>query len=186
LYPTLICFVFYFLFHSAAGKLYYHYFCPAYALAAPLAALPLTYILSEKTIRKISVWFFIIWILLAGAVSLSDIRINQIRSPEIYQLNETMNKLLENHVFREGLIIGVGSPNWDYVAKTSWYWRSDIRQVADFEEAVRLLETENRYIYIMANIKDKLDDEQLAEYQLQTYAENDFLIIYIPIADSDL
>ncbi len=186
LYPTLICFVFYLLFHSMAGKLYYHYFCPVYALAAPLAALPLTYVLSENTIRKISVWFFILWILLAGAVSLSDIRINQIRSPEIYHLNETMNKLLINHPSREGLLIGVGSPEWDYVAKTSWYWRSDIRQVMDFEEAVRLLATENRYIYIMANIKDKLNDKQLSEYQLQTYAENDRLIIYIPVANSDL
>lgn len=180
LYPTIITLLFYFLFYSTAAKLYYHYFVPAYALAAPLVALPLTKVLKESAVRRLQVWFFVIWVLLAIGVAIAGVRIHQIRSPELYTIRGQMLELLNGHPYREGLIVGQGEPNWDYVAKTSWYWHSDIMQVASIDEAVELVETDDRYAYIVVSSPERLSDEMMTSYPLRTYAENDKVIIYIP------
>jgi 4-amino-4-deoxy-L-arabinose transferase-like glycosyltransferase len=180
LYPTLIALAFYILFQSASGKLYYHYLCPVYALSAPLVALPLSLTLKENTVKKISTWFLPVWILSALGVAASGVRIHDIRSPEIYNLSETMNDLLERRQFRDGLMVGAGNPDWDYVAKTSWYWRSDVRQVLNIETAVRLLVTSDRFAYILAKRQNELGLEDQIKYGLAKYAQNDRLAIFTP------
>ena len=180
LYPMLVTLVFYFLFYSTASKLYYHYFTPAYALAAPFVALPLTRIIREKTATRFRVWFFVIWVALAIGVTVAGVRIHHIRCPELYSLKTQMLELLDGHAYREGLIIGHGEPDWDYVAKTSWYWRSDIRWVAGINDAATLLRTDNRYAYIMVSSPDRLSDEIKTSYHLRVYIENDKVVIYVP------
>ncbi|UCD93384.1 MAG: glycosyltransferase family 39 protein [Candidatus Zixiibacteriota bacterium] len=180
LYPAIIALVFYFLFQSASGKLYYHYFCPAYALSAPLAALPLSLILKEIGINRIATWFLLIWLLLAAIVTASGVRIHEIRSPEIYELSETMNNLLEGRRSRDGLMIGPGRPKWDYVAKAVWYWRSDVYQVPDIETAARRLAISDRFVYVLLKRQDELSTERQADCGLQKFAENDKLVIYVP------
>jgi 4-amino-4-deoxy-L-arabinose transferase-like glycosyltransferase len=184
LYPTLVTLVCYFLFYSTAAKLYYHYFPPAYALAAPLVALPLAGILKERAVRRFQVWFFAFWIVLAVGVTVAGVRIHEIRCLELYSLKTQMLELLDGHIYREGLIIGQGEPDWDYVAKTSWYWRSDIRQVASIDDAVTLMRTDKRYAYIMVSLPERLPDEIMTSYRLGVYAVNDKVVVYIPLQES--
>jgi 4-amino-4-deoxy-L-arabinose transferase-like glycosyltransferase len=179
LYPTLVTLVFYFLFYSTAAKLYYHYFAPAYALAAPFVALPLTRIIREKTATRFQVWFFMFWIALAVGVTVAAVRIHEIRCPELYSLKSSMLKLLNGHAYREGMMIGQGQPDWDYVAKTSWYWRSDIRQVASIDDAITLLRADKRYAYIIVPSSERLSDEIKTSQHLRVYAENDKVVIYV-------
>jgi 4-amino-4-deoxy-L-arabinose transferase-like glycosyltransferase len=182
LYPTMIALAFYFIFQSASGKLYYHYFCPAYALSAPLAALPLSLILKENSVRRFAPWFLVIWIIVALGVSASGIRVHEIRSPEIYGLNDTMNSLLGARSSRDGLMVGPGRPKWDYVAKTAWYWRSNVEQVPDIERAARRLAELNRYAFVLIKRQDELSMEQQAHYGWRKFAENDRLVIYVPVS----
>ncbi len=183
LYPAMITLLFYFLLYSSAAKLYYHYFSPAYALAAPFVALPLMGILKDKFVRSLQVWFCVLWVLLAVGITVAGVRIHHIRCPEIYTLKEQMLELLDSHPYRQGLTVGPGEPDWDYVAKSAWYWRSDIRQVASFEEAAKLLRTDNRYAYIMVSSSDRLPNEVRASYQFRVYAENDRVVVYVPPKD---
>ena len=136
----------------------------------------------ESTIRKLAGYFLILWLLAAIGLTATNIRIHEIRSPEIYDLTGTMNTLLDKAPSRQGLFVRVGEPDWDYIAKTSWYWRSDIRLVPDFDSAVELLRKDN-FKYILAQIKDRLTPADIEKYSLKLYAENEKLLIYIP-ADS--
>ena len=176
--------VFYFLFYSTAAKLYYHYFPPGYALAAPLVALPFSRVLKERAFRRFQVWFFAIWVALAVGVTVAGIRIHEIRRPELYSLKTQMLGLLDGHAYREGLIIGQSEPDWDYVAKTSWYWRSDIRQVASIGDAAALMRTDNRYAYIIVSSPDRLSDEIKTSCHLRVYIENDKVVVYVPLQES--
>ncbi len=180
LYPTLVTLVCYSLLYSTAAKIYYHYFPPTYALAAPFVALPLTRIIREKTAKRFQVWFLAVWIALALSITAAGVRIHEIRCPELYSLKTQMLELLKGRTHREGLMVGRGEPHWDYVAKTSWYWRSDIRQVAGFNEAVMLLRTDSRYAYIMVFSADRISDEIKTAHHLRVYAGNDKVVIYVP------
>ncbi len=184
LYPALVTLLFYFLFYSTAAKLYYHYFSPAYALAASFVVLPLMSVLKERVIRRLQVWFFAIWVVVAIGVAIVGVQIHHIRCPEIYSLKGQMLELLDGRSGREGLIVDQGEPMWEYVAKTSWYWRSDIRQVASIDEAVTLITTDSRYAYVIVSSPDRLSDENRVSYHLQTYAGNDKVIVYIPLREN--
>ncbi len=180
LFPVLLTLFLYGIFYSSAAKLYYHYFVPAYALAAPFAALPVVRMLKETTLRKIEVWFFILWLTAAIGVTAAGIRIHEIRSPEIYSLQAPMNTLLDNSPHRNGLFIHLGEPQWDYIAKTNWYWRSDILEVGNVETAIDSLRSNPDFVYLMSATTDSLSDSLKAVFQLKTYTRNDKIVIYVP------
>ncbi len=179
LYPILITLVLYALFYSMAAKLYYHYFCPAYALAAPLAALPLVSLLRDKHVKRIGMTFFALWLLLAVGVKVAGVRVHEIRTAEIYTLTHDMNKYLKDLPERDGLSVCPGEPNWDHIAKIAWYWRSDLGQVATVEEAVDSLET-GHYSYILCE-KSQIDlltaIENASPNRLWEVTGNDRLVI---------
>ncbi len=180
LYPTLITLLFYFMFYSTAAKLYYHYFCPTYALAALLVALPITRMASSRAIRLISVWFSVIWLTLVIAVTVADVRIHEIRGRAIYSLAEPMQQFLSDKTSRQGLIIGQGQPDWDYVAKTAWYWRSDIAQVPNPDRAIHNLQGDKSFSYILVERSDSEAVRVLIDAGLVEIIGNDALAVYAP------
>lgn len=161
LYPVMFTLLFYFLSYSIASKLYYHYFGPVYALAALPAALALHQIVKERFVRRLAVVFLFLWLTTAVAVAASGIRIHHIRSSNIYALNDQMRELIGDHATGEGLVIGTGIPDWDYIAKTAWYWRSSIDQVATVEEALSELHS-GRFVYLL------IDNRQVEYETLKT------------------
>lgn len=184
LFATVITLLLYFVLYSTAAKLYYHYFCPAYALAAPLAALPLALWLRESVVKKIPFWFSVVWLAAAIGVTATQVRIHEIRSPELYSIREPMLRLLDGRPSREGLFIRTGEPDWDYVAKTAWYWRSDIRLVGDDVAAASLLHAGRRYAYILAESNNRLSEARLRLLRLKLHQENEKVAIYIPDTES--
>ncbi len=181
LYPAPIALLFYFLFYSASSRLYYHYFCPAYALAALPASLPLWYILKEHHIRRIAVAFLLIWIAVAVGVKIGGVHVHEIRMPEIYALTDVMHNVLEDKPNRDGITIGQGRPNWGYVARTAWYWRSSILRVSTVEDAVKHLKSE-KYAYILIESDDVSTIDTLSTQYADTVtiaAQNDRLTVYV-------
>lgn len=154
LYPILIALVSYILLYSVAPKLYYHYIAPLYALSAPIAAWPLYKLLPMNWVRKISIGFLIAWVLAVIGVTIAGVKIHEIRTPEIYSIKDEMNEMLSGSSSRHGLTIGRGRPDWDRVAKTAWYWRSDILRVNSAEEALERFQT-GEFAYILTNNRQK-------------------------------
>ncbi len=180
LYPVLITFVFYSLFYSVAAKLYYHYFCPVYALAAPVAALPLAVTLKDRHVRRVAAVFIVLWVTAAVIIRAAGVRVHEIRTAEVYNLKDSMIKLLEATPSRDGVCIGHHPPNWDHVAKAAWYWRSEIRQISTGRGAVGLLESGD-YAYLIVEKSDSRATGQIGSYlpdRLQPTLENEKVIIY--------
>ncbi|RKX25333.1 MAG: hypothetical protein DRP45_06130 [Candidatus Zixiibacteriota bacterium] len=184
LFPTAIAFFTFAVFCSKAYLLYYHYFCPAYALSAPLAAIALSAVIRETYVRRIGVGFLVVWSLLAVGVITSGMKVHRIRLPEIYEATDTMHTLLQNHSTRQGLFVRDDSPHWHYVAKTSWYWRSDMLQVSDFTEASRLLHADEQFAYVFAETKDRLSESEASDHGLRVHLENEGIVVYEPSRQS--
>ena len=181
LYPAAITLLFYFLFYSTAAKLYYHYFCPAYALAALFVALPIAHMVSSRrAIRLVSIWFSVIWLALAVAVTVADVRIHEIRGQAVYSLTEPMQRFLSDKASRQGLMIGQGQPDWDYVAKTAWYWRSDIVQVPDAARTLQYLQTDESFSYVLVEKSNAEAIGELVDSGLVEVIHNDILAVYSP------
>lgn len=182
LYPILIALIFYIILYSGAARLYYHYFCPSYALAAPLAALPLIYWLKENHIRRISVGFLAIWLALGIGIRVSGMPVHELRTKEIYSLTDPMLSLLDRAETRDGCSVGQGEKNWDYISKVSWYWRSDLDQVESVDDAVAGLNS-GKYAYILAeNSHAETMQALTVEYadQLRTALSNDRVTLFFP------
>ena len=179
LWPILIALVAYWLLYSGSAKLYYHYFVPAYALLAPLAALPLLNWLSEKRVRAIQMFFHAFWVATAIVVTAAGVRMHAIRAPEIYTLTQPMLSLLDVTPNRNGMLLGEGEPNWDYVAKAAWYWRSDLRKVNNSAYADSLMRAENSAWYVLAPEGFYLNDFELAQFGWRTYTGNEKLQVYV-------
>ncbi|UCG62201.1 MAG: glycosyltransferase family 39 protein [Candidatus Zixiibacteriota bacterium] len=181
LYPIMITVVFFAIFLSVAAKLYYHYFCPVYALAAPISALPVALLLTEKQVKKLAFGFFILWILAAIGVKVADVRVHELRTAEIYSLNEPMAKLLDTLPSRNGLSPGTPPPTWDQIAKAAWYWRSDLRQIGNIDEAVKLLKTAT-YGYLLVERSEKQAESEIENRFSDVFEKrlgNDRISIYI-------
>jgi len=178
LYPTMITLLFYFLFYSTAAKLYYHYFCPAYALAAVFVALPIAQLVSSRALRLISVWFSVIWLALVITVTVADVRIHEIRGRAVYSLTEPMQQFLSDKTSRQGLMVSPGQPAWDYVAKTAWYWRSDIKQTPYASRALRSLRADESFSYILVKKSNAEAIRELVDSGLVEVIHNDVLAVY--------
>jgi len=181
-YPLLIASLFYFVFYSSAAKLYYHYFCPVYALAAPIVGVPLAVWLTEQRVRRLLPVFSILWLLVAIGVTIGGVRIHHVRHPELYALNEPMRSYLDKQSIRNGVMVGAGEPDWGFVAKTAWYWRSDISHVSDVEQAERGLRA-GQYAYLMID-KSRVERDallhQFKDVALSVLYENERLVIAVP------
>lgn len=169
----------YVFFHSIADKLFYHYFISTYALSALIAALPLYYYLKPKFIDKIKLYFLISWTILAVVITVVDFRIHQIRSPEIYDNASLMNEYLTDEIKRDGLIITAGKINWDFVAKTTWYWRSDLLRIPSLDIALDSLKSSNQFVYILATPDYYISDYMLTKLKLDRLLSDRSIEIYI-------
>jgi len=142
-----------------------------------LVALPLLALIKEKFINTVGAGFFILWVILGITVTSLGLRIHEIRYEAIYDLTPKMTVLLENNNDREGIMVRTGEPDYDAIAKTSWYWRSDIATVSTFNEAVETLRNNDKYQYIIV-YNDRLpDSSELAYFNLALYAQNSKLAI---------
>ncbi len=177
---TLVVFI---MFSSAATVLYNHYFCPAYALSAPVIALPLFYLLKKNHVKWLTVGFVVVWFSLSVAVTAADVRIHTIRVPEIYNTSAPLQSLLEDHPTRYGIFVHPGDVDWNYVANTSWYWRSDIKQLNNVEDGSSLLHSDSSFAYLFVQSMNRLADENINKLRLRLFLETDKIVIYVP-ADS--
>ncbi|MFH2049492.1 MAG: glycosyltransferase family 39 protein [bacterium] len=180
LLPIGLTLLLYFIFYSSAAKLYYHYFMPAYALSSVIAAYALYSFFKEKWIFKLASGFMIIWLILGTGVTIAGVKIHQIRSPRIYNLTERMSAYLENSKEKQGLLIDEDDLEWDYIAKTDWYWRSDIKSVRSIEEAVENLHDSSNFSYIIIPNDLKQDNAIDTGYNIIPYVSEKNLTIYIP------
>lgn len=180
LYPTAIALAAYIVLTSRAVDMYLHYFVPAYAFSAPLVALPLYVWLREPWVKQLATGFTFIWLAAAIAILATDLRMHHIRSPQIYGAREEMRSLLDNHPTRYGLYVSADDPNWEYIAKTAWYWKSDIKQVASIEKAESLLQSDTAFAYILIDSEYKLGKEQLSNRGFRTYYDGAGIVVYVP------
>jgi len=174
IYPILITLLFFFIFYSIPAVLYNHYFAPFYALSAPIVACFFYQFLKPHWIRKLAFGFLIVWIAAAVVVKITGVRLQSIRTPEIYSLNEQMNRLLGNSPTRYGLTVDVNGPNWDWVAKAAWYWRSDIQNAGSVADAAALMDTID-FAYVLLDAKQTDIKDSLTNYtkeELITAIEN--------------
>ena len=79
---------------------------------------------------------------------------------------------------RQGLIVGQGQPDWDYVAKTAWYWRSDIMQVPEATSAVEYLTANDSFAYILVKQSDIESVRLLVDAGLKETTGNEVLAVY--------
>ncbi|MEW5875908.1 MAG: glycosyltransferase family 39 protein [Candidatus Zixiibacteriota bacterium] len=178
LYPVAIAFIVFALFSSASDKLYHHYFCPAYAFAAPLAALPLVSVLKGDRLKWVTAVFAVLWVLLCAGVAIGGVRLHSPRAPEINEATPRVLQLLRDHPDRYGLFVVDGGPNWKYVAYAAWYWRSDILCVPALEEAAKRLRSDHRFAYVFFKTPDRPSDAVLRENRLSPYYESEGIVIY--------
>ncbi|MEE9442815.1 MAG: glycosyltransferase family 39 protein [candidate division Zixibacteria bacterium] len=181
LFPAAITLIVFFLFSSAATVLYHHYFCPAYALSAPVIALPLYYLLKKNHVQWLTVGFAIVWLSLGVGVTAAGVRIHTVRAPEIYNARESLQSLLRDHPTRYGIFVHPGNPRWNYVANTAWYWRSDIKQLSSIEEAALLLRSDMRFAYLFVESMNRLTGEEAKGLHLSSFLEADGIVVYISV-----
>ncbi len=175
--PVIVIFIAYLLFYMMAPKILYHYFVPLYAISSLIASIYLHSKFSERHIRTAIPIFLIFFIALAGAAGLSGMPIHHIRSPELYEFNNKMNNFLFSKDSKDGLLIGDGVPNWEHVAKTAWYWHSNVLQVASVEIARDSLRS-RKFAYILVNKLQKLNKETLELLGLSEIEKNELISIY--------
>ncbi len=178
LYPTLCTLLLYWLIYSRAPQLYYHYFAPMYALSAPVAGVALSLLLKKWDMNKIVAGLSVVWILLAVGVTVADVRIHFLRSPEIYSLTDQMTIFLQTRNGQDGVMVRRGTPEWDTIAKTSWYWRSDLKSVHTIEEAVMILAVDSNIVYILVPKQEALSEDQVDRFELDIVANNDHVTVY--------
>ncbi len=179
LLPLGLTLLFYFILYSSASKLYYHYFMPAYALSAVIAGYAIFVFIKEKIIFRVTSGFLIIWLFLGIGVTIAGLKIHHIRSPQIYNLTEKITSYLESKENRQGLLVDEDYLEWDYIAKTSWYWRSDIKSVRTVEEAVQILGDSAKYSYIIIPNDLKQETKIDSSFNLILYAKEKNLTIYL-------
>ncbi len=182
LLPVGLTLLLYIIFYSTPSVLYYHYFMPVYALSAVIAGYALLILIKEKIVFKITSGFLIIWILLAIGITISGMKIHQIRSQQIYNLTSKMVSFSEDNKDRQGLglLIDEGDFEWDYIAKTSWYWRSEIKSVRTIEEAVQNLRDSSKFTYIIIPTDLKKRIEIDSSCNLIQFTKEKNLTIYTP------
>lgn len=131
---------------------------------------------------RIVAGFLALWIVVSIGVQLTGVRIHQIRSPEVYELTDRMNKLLVNHSTRQGIVLDSTEPDWDYVAKTSWYWRSDILRLESIAEADKMAGNGQEFAYLMIPNDESTIMAAIDSTRWTLWAVNDRLTIYVPSA----
>ncbi len=167
------------VFYSLSNRLYYHYFYPAYALAAPLASLPIIIWLSDTVAKKIIPIFVVLWITTGLVLSILNVPIHHVRRPEVYEAREKITEYLESHSGgSDGLVIGQGDIDWDLVAKIAWYWQSDVLQVESLHEADSILTASSDFAYIV--MKEKPDSAVVAKSGLDIFFSNSKLTVLTP------
>ena len=165
LYPTLFTLLLYWLIYSRAPQLYYHYFAPMYALAAPVVAVALFVLLKRANMSRVLTVFSISWVLLAVGVTAANVKIHHLRSAEVYHLTTEMTRFLESREGNDGVMVRKGVPEWDTIAKTSWYWRSDLKSVQTIEEAAMVLASYKNVVYILVPKKEALSQDQIERFE---------------------
>jgi len=183
LYPAVVTLLAYVVFYSTAAKLYYHYFSPVYALGAPLVAVAVGSILRETHVRRTLAVFVILWVAAGVGVTVAGVRIHHIRMKAVYELTSPMALVLDRQSSRDGLMVREGQPQWDIVAKTSWYWRSDLLTVPDLSTAIDSMHASDRYNYILMEPPTCPDDLRWGQLGLRRYARMGGLTVLVP-ADS--
>ena len=180
LYPLVVTFVFYFVLYSSAAKIYYHYFSPVYALSALLVALPLAIWLRPRIVRHVLGVFVLVWALAAIGVSAAGVRVHPVRMPEIYELTDQMTARLADQRARDGLLVRAPEPHWDIVAKTGWYWRSDIKTLPSVAAAVGTLTAEPRFSYLITLSEDDMNAALADDAGLRILARRGRLAVLVP------
>jgi len=170
----------YLLFYSGTHIIFNHYLVPIYALCAPLVALPIRTVLREKVIIKGLKWFSIAWLSLSAILVATGFQMHHLRSPEIYALSNQMQILLDKKTARDGILIAQGNTNWDYIAKTSWLWHSDLVQVDDIEKAVAMLNADSEFVYILMHPGYPFHIDSAEQYQLQLFDTVQDLRVFLP------
>ena len=162
LIPLAVALAFYFLFYSSAAKLYYHYFVPAYALASLFVGLVIYQLLSEHILNRIRQFLIPVWLVAAALVLAFNLPIHHIRVPEVYDKTGQIKDYFDGESHLQGLLIHSGEPNWDYIAKAAWYWRSDLKPVQGFTEAAkRISDSSFLLIVVPLTIRDTSYDLSL-------------------------
>ncbi len=179
LYPAVITLLAYVIFYSTAAKLYYHYFSPIYALGAPLVAVAIGSILKEAHVRRLLAVFVVLWVAVGVGVTAAGVRIHHIRMKPVYDLTPLMTQLLDGHASRDGLMVRQGQPQWDIVAKTSWYWRSNLLTVPDLTAAFDSIHASDRYNYILMEPPSCPDNLRWLQHGLQRYARMGDLTVLV-------
>ena len=180
LYPALIALALYILFYSAAPNVYYHYFAPLYSLSALLVCWPLYLWLRPPRSRYLAAGFLVIWTLTAVALKTAGVKIENVRTIEIYSIKEEMKVLLSSFPSRNGLTIGA-SHNYDWVAKTAWYWRSDLEKVESLAEALPHLKS-RKFAYLLVYKQNPvLIDSLKLDYSndVKLILENEIVGVYV-------
>lgn len=170
----------YLLLYSGTHIIFNHYLVPVYAICAPLAALPVRTLLSEKVILRLLRWFTVAWLSLAVILTATGLQMHHLRSPEIYALQARMNKLLNDKPARDGILVAHGQTHWDYFAKASWLWRSDLVQVDNIDTAAAMLDTGRTFAYMMVHPDYRLNADSAGDYHLRLFDEARGLRIYVP------
>jgi len=180
LYPVLITLALYVFFYSAAPIVHYHYFAPLYALSSLFVAWPLHSWLRPPRTRYLAAGFLILWILTAAVLKIADVRIEHVRTPEIYTLRDEMQGLLSRSPSRNGLTIG-SDFNYDWVAKAAWYWRSDLQNVNSLSEAMPLLKSREFAYLLIDKQKPKLINSLYTSYSnnVELVLENERVGVYV-------
>jgi 4-amino-4-deoxy-L-arabinose transferase-like glycosyltransferase len=178
---ALLVFAVYFVMYSGAAKLYYHYFCPMYALSALIVAAALCHWLKPQLIRHLIAAIPVAWLLVAAGVTIAGVRIHYVRAPELYHLTSTMNQFLADKPDRYGLMIDGGEPDWEYVANTAWYWHSDILKVNSIEQAVdSILSGHFAYVLVKNQDTDVLHTLSNQVEAVHVLARNDRVTVFAP------
>lgn len=184
LYPLAVTVVLYFGLYSSAAKIYYHYFSPVYALSALLVALPLAIWLRPRFVRHVLGVFVVIWVLAAVGVTAAGVRVHPVRMPEIYELTDQMTTWLADQVGRDGLLVREIEPHWDVVAKTSWYWRSDVRTLPSVAAAVDTLTANPRFRYLITLSEGDKNAALADDAGLRILARRGRLTVLVPSASN--
>lgn len=179
LLPLGITLLLYAIFYSNAAKLYYHYFAPVYALSALFVAMGLRLFLKDKLVPKVAAVFLIIWVLTGIGVASAGVRIHHVRCAEVYNLTSQMTNLLQQSNTNEGVMVCSGEPNWDIIAKTAWYWRSNIAWTVSLDNALEMIRSDKRYTYLLLpQQSDKYSIDSIPD-DFVLYTSNDKLAVFI-------
>ncbi|MBU8934075.1 MAG: glycosyltransferase family 39 protein [candidate division Zixibacteria bacterium] len=181
LLPLSITLILYIISYSSAAKLYYHYFAPAYALSAVFVALGLTTFIKMRMVPTIAAVFLIIWMSLGIGVTAAGVKIHHIRCTTVYNLTDKMTDLFRQSEGRNGIMVCPHQPDWDIIAKTAWYWHSDVAWTNSLEDAGEIVRTNPDFSYLLLPPEDGQLSTTHQPDNFTLYAGDDKLAVYIPI-----